>query len=67
MTTTAHPLDPNVQITEASNDALIEHILTRFHNVHRKQLRDDLLQHIHLENDILFHRVDGRTGDVQHG
>lgn len=173
MTTTAHPLDPNVQITEASNDALIEHILTRFHDVHRKQLpelirlsqrvervhgghpqcpagltahleltlaelenhmakeeqilfpmiargmvamakapvtvmreehedhsvalarlsritnnitlpedacntwnklylglqafRDDLMQHIHLENDILFHRVDGRTGDVQHG
>lgn len=173
MTTTTHPLDPSIHITEASNDALIEHILTRFHDVHRKQLpelirlsqrvervhgshpqcpagltahleftlaelenhmakeeqilfpmiargmagmatgpvsvmreehqdhdsalarinritnnitlpedacntwtqlylglqafRDDLMQHIHLENDILFHRVDGRKGDVQHG
>lgn len=58
MTATTHPQAPNTHSAEASNDAVIEHILTRFHDVHRKQL-PELIR--------LSLRVDGRKGDVQHG
>lgn len=30
-------------------------------------LRVDLMDHIHLENNILFDRIDGQLGDMQHG
>ncbi|AOY86706.1 iron-sulfur cluster repair di-iron protein [Marinobacter salinus] len=29
--------------------------------------RDDLTQHIHLENNVLFNRIDGRMGGVSNG
>jgi regulator of cell morphogenesis and NO signaling len=30
-------------------------------------LRDDLMEHIHLENNILFNRIDGKLGGGRHG
>lgn len=70
---------------EAPNDALIEHILTRYHDVHREQLPEliRLAQRVervhgghpqcpaglsaHLENNVLFNRIDGRMEGSNHG
>ena len=58
MTATTRPQEPNTHGAEALNDAVTQHILTRFHDVHREQL-PELIR--------LSQRVDGRIGDSQHG
>lgn len=56
--------------------AMIDHIVSRFHEVHRRQLpelimlsrkvkqfKDDLIEHIHTENNILFPRFESSAAN----